>query len=116
MEVASSTKFHAVFVTHDHSIPTVFIIGGGYSAVLHTLVEASRGQPNSELQEQILLSLYHASTPVHLFIHCDSIICAMTVVDLAFPFLPIKILPDSYMKSCKKPDYRAGRILLWEHE
>ena len=95
MEVASSTKFHAVFVTHGHSIPTVLIISGGYSSVLHTLVEAPHGQLNSELQEQTLLSLYHACTPVLLFIHCHSIICAMTVVDLAFPFLPIKFLPDS---------------------
>lgn len=95
IKVASSTKLHAVFVTHGHSIPTVLIIGGGCSAVLHTLVEAPHGQPNSELQEQILLDLYHACTPEHLFIHCHSIICAMTVVDLAFPFLPIKILPDS---------------------
>lgn len=95
MEVASSTKFHAVFVTQGHSIPKVLIIGGGCSAVLHTLVEPPHGQPNSELQEQSLLSLDHACTPAHLSIHCHSVICAMTVVDLAFPFLPIKILPDS---------------------
>lgn len=39
------------------------------------------------------LELDHAYTPAHLFIRCHSVICAMTVVDLAFPFLPIKILP-----------------------
>ena len=91
IKVASSNKLHAVFVTHGHSIPTVLIIGRGCSAVLHTLVEAPHGQPNSELQEQILLNLYHACTPEHLFIHCHSIICAMTVVDLVVKNSPANV-------------------------
>lgn len=35
----------------------------------------------------------HACTPVRLFIHCHSTVCALTMSDLAFPFLSIKILP-----------------------
>lgn len=89
-------KFHQIpcsLCYSGHSIPSL-IIGGGCSAVLHALVEPPHGQPNLSYKSRVS-ELDHAYTPAHLFIRCHSVICAMTVVDLAFPFLPIKILPDS---------------------
>lgn len=81
VKFTSSTKFHAVFIPHGYSSPSLnywYRVGCFGRLLMHNLTLS--------YMSRLLWTCRHDCTSVHLLIHWHGTTCAMAMSGLAFPF------------------------------